>query len=496
MNWTSAALLLIGQVGASPSPAISAVRADLAGQSPTLRPYLRYLSFENRTAEERETVKPVYWGHPQHLSRSSLLTRPATVAGGLLMRVNLKDYGWSAETWEKLPDPYYTQSKIVVHVETKDHPAGVPWTDGKTYSTPFKVKVTLEERVIAPARWLVEDAAPADAAMFAEIAAWTHSNVPIVRADWFLNSTAAQQGRDGYGVYDFLAIKTEADFFKLVGFDEKLASGFRFEIRGAVAISGVTLQPRALERWDTLGGGIWITLDYKKNSPALKVTGRDIRKKKPDGKEGYAHGPNSFLYTYAANGDGKLVDAVPGDIASWHTSRSNNKQVQPNISCYECHGPSGGLQDIDEWYRNLLNPPLELIVDDEEAQAQKEQYLRDHKGFLVEDRARFERAVKTATGLDAKKYAAAYYEEFSRYEDAKVTTAWAAKDFGMTEEEFRGRLLLYIKASSVKGSKTPPLVDNVLSGFVHEGARARPVPIKSWEESIPEAYRVMRATEK
>ncbi len=102
---------------------------------------------------------------------------------------------------------------------------------------------------------------------------WTgDSRVPFVRADWFFNQTASSQKRaSGYNV--FLGFDDERSFHKIVGFDEKLAKLFKVELRESVSISGVTLQPRAIARYSSQGGGLWKSIDFldakEKKDPLL-----------------------------------------------------------------------------------------------------------------------------------------------------------------------------------------------------------------------------------
>jgi hypothetical protein len=481
--WAATTLLLMtaGQVDPLPTAAdaINAAYVDMQRQPPELRPYLRYLSMHNLTKEERAAAIPVIAGHVQHLSRASDITRPGVLADGMLLRVNLQDYGWATEVWERLQDPYSLATVEVI----KEVPWGYYDSRGVWYQTRVEKKAVKQ---LAPAPWLSE--APCSPEKVAQMVEWTGSRLPVTEGRWFFNATATAEGGRFY--YQFLGIKTVADVEKMIGFNRKEVEAIRVELREAVAISGVTTQPRAIARWDSLTGPYWRTFDMRKalkEKNPLQVLGRDIEKVK-DGSEGYFTLANEFWGTYGADAKDDLVDAVPGDIATDHAAKGNYKQVIPGVGCMRCH-PPGGLQPIDGWVRNLLNPPLELRTKDyEEARRLRAQYLRKLEGPLARDQQRYIEAVKEATGMDAKTYQAKYVAFYEAYEDRNVTAAHAARDMGLPVVEFKRRLLLAIKS----GEYVSPLA----SSLVHEGPRARPIPIRQYEEIVSELYDVMKRTEK
>lgn len=475
--WQAAVIALsLGQIAPVPSTAAESMRqahADLQRQPPAVRPFLRYLSLHNLTEPERAAAIPVLAGHCNQLSRVAILTRPARV--GDLLRVNLRDYGWSPDVWEKLSDPYYLTIVEKINEHGRGYWDGPRWVWTERYEQRIKATAT--------APWLVEE--PADAERIKDLVTWTGSRLPVTRADWFFNQTAIQADRDA-GYYDWLGIKDEAGFQKAIGFDRKLSEGFRFELREAVALSGVTLQPRAITRHDSLGGAYWRSLDFKlargETNP-LKVLGRGLEKSY-DATEVFGHLPNGMWATGLFDRAGKRQDFAPPEIASDGVSRSHDRRVHVNVSCIRCHG-DGGLQPIDGWVRNLLNPPLELRTTDyEKAVELRQQYLRTLEPFLARDKATYEAAVKEATGLTSKAYATAYAAWWERYEDAKVTTAQAAHELGTTEAELRRKLLAWIKA----GHYLSPAA----SSFVHEGARARALPIRQYEEIVSELHSILR----
>lgn len=440
--WATLTCFLIAQTAdLSPSTAIASAHADLARLPAQTRLYTRYLSLHTIPEKERPDKIRVMAGHLNQISRSGAILRSGVLAGGALLRINLLEYGWDFETWETLNDAAY----FTVPAGKEHHPA--PWLG--------------------------------DREILAQVVHDTGTWVPVVDAEWFFNATAT-----GKRYYAFIGVKDRTTFEKAGGFDRKLFEGFKLPFREAVAISGVTLQPRALVFFGSAGGGYTFSVDFleakgKKNP--LNILGREIEN--GDAFEAFILAANGFWRTALFNAKGELQDAAPPEIAGDHTSRSNDKRVRVNISCTRCH-TNGGMQDVDGWFRNLLNPPLELRTKDYEKYVQaREEYLTDFTEFITDTRAKYERAVKRATGWDSKTYAKKYSDTWEAYEDAKVDAKWAAQRLGTTEKELRGKLLAAIKSGYY--------VSPAASVFVHEGARARAIGVRQFEEIIPELYRVV-----
>lgn len=469
--WQLAAALLIGQ---TPADAMAAAHRDLQRMGHEQRLYTRYLSLHSLTEKERDTFVPILSGHVHHLSRASDLPRPIRV--GNLLRLNLLDYGWDAATWDKLHDPYFS-----VRVVIKKPWGGGVWHEDNRWYPKGHFNIKEEKQAIAP--WVVEG--PCSPDMAAQVVEWTGSQAPVVRAEYFFRETAT--AADDRHYYRFLGVKDEKSFFDLVGFDRKKSEGFRFELRDAVAISGVTLRPRAITRHDSLGGGIWRSLDFakpEKGKHPLRVLGRDVEAVY-EATEIFAHLPSGMWATFIGNAKGEIQDFAPPDIASDHTSLSNDKRVLSGISCFRCHSDAG-LQPVNGFFRNLLHPPLELrSYDYQKARELQQQYIRKLEPFLVRDKAIYEAAIKEATGLTSKEYTKGLAAFWAATEDKLIDTKEAARYLGVEPEELVRKLTAHIKAGY-------PL-DPVASVFVQP--RAQPIAVRDFEEVLPELYEVMKRFE-
>lgn len=426
-----------------------------------LRPHIRYLSLYNVAAgQDRTKMYQVVAGWCNALSREPDITKPAYL--GAVIRVNLLDYRWDAATWDKIADPYFT-----TEIET---PYG--WYD--RYGRLVKQQV-VKERALAP--WLTETDRHRE--MLSEVVAWTQSKAPICRADYWLNNTAT--AADGRFYYQYLGVKNDRDFAKLVGSDVKASEDFGAVWRESVAFSPVTLHARAFAFTRSLGGYDYRSYDFSDNKDGknpLRVLGKDIEKE-AEAIERFAHLANGMFAVGIFNAKGDAVATAPDTIASDHTSRSNDRRVHNGISCFRCH-TNGGLQDVDGWVTNLLRGPLELRSPDyERARQLRREYARDLQRVINDGRRVYEESVKEASGLSSKEYAAALAAAFEGYEDARVDLKRAAADLGVTEATWKAALEQSAAAGQLNTVLAPMLV-------------GRTLPVRIWADHVAEAHAIVR----
>ncbi len=413
------ALLTALALHTTPAEGVVIAAQDLGMQPGEVRHYLRYLSYEGPTAAK------VLNGHLNHLSRSSEIVQAVSLDGKVL-RINVRDYGWTVALWESLAesDPFF-------HVKLKD---------GR-----YAISLILDDGVVLQGK--LEHSVKANLAFLVE---QTQSKAPLLRGDWFFNQTAAQVNRKP-GYYDFLGVKDEADFQRLIGFDAKLAKSFGKVLRESIAISSVTHQPRAIEIQKAQGGWYLKTFDFAKavdKKNPLRILGEDITKV-ADATEQYGALPNGMWATFLANGKGVRQDSAPDSIASDSLSRSTDRRVHINVSCVRCH-TNGGVQDLDGFIRNLAQPPLVIGSADYDAYlVLRREYLKSLTTSLSTARLLYAEAVLEATGWTTEVYAKQYAAYWESYEDAKVDLAWVAKDRGVEPGYLRDVLTRRIKAGYV-----------------------------------------------
>lgn len=472
------------------SPAdVIGMAADDAARLGSNAKYYRWLSLANLPPSEREAATQVLGGLLNSLSREPDIVRPTSVAGGLLLRISTEDYGPTfAKAWEQLSrqEPYYHVSTTSVEGDDYEvvdveygfwvRPNGTGYTGARENERDrWQLVRTEKERRRKPkvnvgriAPWVVQKAK----AKLELLIGLTQSEVPVVAGEWFLIQTAIQADR-APGYYDFLGIKDEASYQKVVGYiDKGVDPGFLRELRESVALSTVTLQPRAIERHEKIGGGLWRTRDVRiaknKGNP-LRVLDNTLQF---DATEQIAHLPNGLTAFLLADSKGVRQDSAPDFIASDSTAPYNDRRVHIYLSCVRCH-VDGTIQDINGWVRNVLNSPPNFIVAEkpEEAKKLRQQYVRRLEPYLSDDRRRYALAISEATGgLTPEKYSAALAELWKRRAEDPVTVDRAARDLGCTTEVLQ-------KALSDAGTG----VDPVLSAF--RLPRPQPISVTSWHES-------------
>ncbi len=434
---------------------------------PEIRPYIRYLVLDDPDSGK------ILNGHTNQLSRSQDIVQ-AVHLEGKVMRINILDYGWDLKTWELLADadPYYHAD---LDVGGKKVRALSPiLAEGVIEQTVGKEKVyhNCKENI----EYLVSQ---------------TKSKAPILRADWFFNQTAIQADRGPTGYYDFLRVKDEKDFQRMIGFDAKLARDFGKVLRESVSVSGVTHQARAFEIQKAQGGWYLKSYDFiravgKKNP--LRVLGEDISKE-ADATEQYGALPNGLWATFLANGKGERQDSAPDKIASDSFSKSTDKRVHINASCTRCH-VQGGVQPLDGFIRNLAHNPLLIGSPDYQKHLElRREYLKSLTVSLETARLLYEDAIKEATGgWDSATYAQKYGSFWSAYEDAHIDLAWAARDLNLKADVLKGIIERRIAAGYIDPSKGGP--DYVLANFVAKTPKI--INIRTWEEVFQLAHIIIR----
>jgi hypothetical protein len=465
---TAVALLAIGQT--APADALASAHLALSRMPADVRPHVRMLSGYNLTDAEWSRLLPVLNGHVNSLSREPDITR-VRVVGARLAAVNLLDYGWDAATWDTIADPFFTA------LITRD--VNIYWrgglVNGRWYAAGNYVQAQTE-RALAP--WLTET--PESRRQLSEVVSWTQSKSPIVRADYFLNQTAT--AADGRLYYRFLGVANAKDFARAVGSDVDASERFGAVWREAVAFSPVTLHARAFAFTRSLGGYDLRSYDFADNKDGknpLRVLGKDIEKE-AEAVERFAHLANGMWATGIFNGKGEAVATAPDNIASDHTSRSNDKRVHAGISCFRCHA-DGGLQDVDGWVSSLLRGPLDLRSPDyAKARQLRREYARSLQKVIDDGRRVYEVSVKEATGLGSKEYAAGLAWAFEGYEDARVDLRRSAADLGVTVERWKSALEKAAAAGAGNTVLTPLLV-------------GRELPVRIWADHVAEAHEIVRA---
>lgn len=479
----------------TPADAVLLAYSDCTSLPPKVAADTRYLWLPNLPEEHRARLRVILNAHCNQMSNQSDLTplREVKDAGRQLLAVYLPDYGWETETWDNFADnePYFYATLEIVEAEVYDRqywPGG--YEDGRYYEAGWyrvkKAGVRTKKRVLAP--WLA--VTPGGKEAVAGLTKLTYAKAPIVNAVYFFQSTATSGDGRKPDYYDLLGVKDEASFQARLGVELEKDRAFAQPLLEAVGISGVTQEPRAIERLEKRGGGYWRSHDVAKGSAkdqknALRIFGTDEKGKilfQADASEQYGHLPNGLWAFGLFDAKGVKQGAAPDNIAADSLPiQHNDHRVKVCVSCIRCH-VKGGLQDIDPWVRSNFSPPnLQLLFGDREGKKYdpedlrrlKQQYGRNLETFLNSDRARYQAALFEITELKSEEYAKEFAAAWAYCADSLVDAAWAAREIGCTEE----LLLSAIRHQAALGKADPVL--SVLT------LKKRGIPLTQWYETYP-----------
>lgn len=483
MLWTLLPLVLAAHQ--TPAEAAALAAADVRTLPAEVQPTVRYLWLANTPAEETGTLTILLQGHANQLSREPDLVPLAVVpnSGGQVLRLSLLDYGWDAKTWDDMQQTdyvfYATVKRVVIW------PGGF-WPEYGAHFEAGRYATKAAERTTAP--WLARTEAAQKAV--GSLVEATQAKAPIVHAlHWFQTTAAAADGRKP-SYYDMLGVKDEKTFQALIGVDLGRDKKFSREVLESVAISGVTQEPRGLERTDKIGGAYWRSYDVgrgkatEKSNP-LRIFGTD-KDGKPvlqyDASEQFGHLPNGLWATGLFDAKGESQAAAPDNIASDSRSVSNDRRIHVNVSCVRCHD-DGGMKPIDGWVRSVFTPPPLVLqaADPKAAQRLRQQYHRALEPLLAGDRQRYAASLMAITGLEPKDYAKAYGELWTATIETPFDLVRAARDLGCTAER--------LKASLAWQQRSKGTIDTVLSSLLKPGAK---IPYTQWVESYPLAQQYLQ----
>lgn len=513
--WAVLATMLVApSVLGGPATAVAAAARDVAplfaaavkaGTEKDLR-FVRYFSLDHLTGPaKKEFVWRLLSAHVNQLSREPVIVPPLLVLDGpvktatpaemkaelwskvVLARVDVRDYRWDRKVFEKLADAdvhFHATVKVtqtVTEKEYEDWPGGVDPRDGRYYPAgqydTGRTKThskSVTKRVAAP--WLPA----ADVKLLSDA---LDTDVPVVMADFFLWQTLQEVDRNP-GYHDFLGFKDQKTFNKLVAFDEKVSDDFLSELRAAVALSGVSKQPRRVARYDKVGGALWSTFDNRlaldKNNPLRQLDDAF----KFDASEVYAHLSNGMWAMALFDKNGVRQDSAPDFVGRDKTTTSNDGRIHAPLSCIKCH-TNGGLKEIDDWTRNLLTPPpLALQSPDRKVFLDlRRKYLRHLEPHLDADRAKYVRALAEANGMTPREFAAAVGKFWLEYDNTPVGPRRAAAELGVTPE--------VLTAALEHRLKTRGDADLVLGDYLLPAERQKGIPIDQWREAYPLAQQFL-----
>ncbi len=280
--------------------------------------------------------------------------------------------------------------------------------------------------VFAQAPWL-------DPTTIAQLIQLTNSEVPILRADWFIiNATLPP------AYYNFLRLgNKEADFENLVFANRELAEKAKSQHKAVVVQSMIARNNRTLLRSPTFTNGyIWASRDVL-NSINAKNFLINFLDEKFDASEIIGTLPNGLQAYFVSDGNGNRLDFANPDVAVDNTAV--DRIVRTGRSCMVCH--SEGIKPIEDNIR-LLNRKLSnlesvklLVTDEEQAYKVADLFGSDLDKQVVKDQQLFADAIGMTNGLDPNDNGKQFSIIWDAYQEWNLSKEVISREVAATPQE-------------------------------------------------------------
>jgi mono/diheme cytochrome c family protein len=301
------------------------------------RDFIRYMSFANIPLPEVDCAQdgalrnPMTYLHAgmnkfiNSVSRGHHLTRVTPVPGteGALVRIDMRDYGWSADDWQALTTAAYTTGAA----EAGWSPEA--WAD------------------LAAVYPYATD--PASQPLLANVSAMTGTAVPVLRAEWFVRHASESP------YYDLL-LRLPEDIRILearmgVNVDAAIQSGDVLRTGFVSGSSGVSDFNRMLERHSLPRGGYyWKSYDFAGDTGLQSLIqhpdGPGLTPNLSTGLEGFEHDGGEMIFSlangmqgyYLSTHEGERLTVGPTSIVSFRTKPiGKGVEIVNARSCFDCH---------------------------------------------------------------------------------------------------------------------------------------------------------------
>jgi mono/diheme cytochrome c family protein len=237
------------------------------------------------------------------LSRGLRVVAPQRVDDrGLMFRVELDDYGWSAETWATIVADY-----------------------------PYAVVYDKDSQLF-----------PYDEVSSQEIREETLEQIPYIQADWFIaHAVRPPLYYDVLGIPDTLA-GLEADLDLDIDQNITDAQVDRAGFRDA----GDSRNDRVIERHELSGGQgtLWISYDFEDGIGSNDVFAHPLDYT-ADAMNIAFNLPNGMQAYFAADGQGNRLNKADNAIVQDPLARDGAQEA--GLSCFSCHGDKGIMPHVD-----------------------------------------------------------------------------------------------------------------------------------------------------
>lgn len=369
------------------------ILADLQTIPARQRKFMRYVSFlhfanAGRQQSDLQSAQAALAKLVNSLSWHAVIHRPHAVDNGLtLFRLDLRDYRWTARTWDRIVTSYPYRTTPVSDAGRKC--ASDMGTDNFS-----------------------------------------------LRGDWLVANASR-----GKLYYDMLELPvTDRALERLLQVDVPRDIQEETAIRAGFNGSGVARNNRVLERHDAAFGAYWRSYDFSENTnrqnvfdfPLGPATGRASFKSA--GGEIIFHLPNGLQGYMLIDGAGRRIEKGAVEVVS--DPQRPDKQVEVGVSCMNCHG-AGLLPKEDQVRAHAEKNVSAFTREDLEVIRALYVPVETFRAAQERDNKRYQTAL-TQAGVDPKEPDPVLAMTL-RYENV-VDLAVAASELGVTADALSKRI--------------------------------------------------------
>lgn len=343
---------------ATPDALWSIAYLDLHDRTPAAdRPYTRYLSVAGM---DPQAYRSIVTFAANSTSWRSEFARPAIVGGGLLLKLDLRWFGWDYPYRAYRLRELERRGVVFAFQDANERRLFLdPW-ERLAELDPFFVVGYYDAHGQYVRGWL--DPATVNASR-----KLSRSCKFLLRADWIVGRLL--QERQFGGIYSDLLMfpPKEADFYKSLLIDIKAINrDGTLRQGGAVLESVVALHNRGLELipspYPAYNGFLWQTYDFnvdaRGDKSVLEALAGTLNH---DGRESIGSLPNRLLFYRLFDGEGNPADVVPEDIAQIKIPQTpvRETRVINAYACLKCH--ESGIYPFEDVVRKAFTSQSTLL---------------------------------------------------------------------------------------------------------------------------------------
>ncbi|MEW6733322.1 MAG: hypothetical protein AB1489_18490 [Acidobacteriota bacterium] len=384
LDWDEEKAVVAPTTFLTESDILALIEKDLLRSSERSFPFLRYFSLAHlyNMGESREELANYRIGLAKLLNSLSWqrqITVPQPIdAAKTIFRIDLRDYGWTVETWDRILAAY-----------------------------PYGIRILEADRILRV----------------------TGSKLPYVRADWFVATASIPPL-----YHDLLALpRTVAELEKMLGVEAaRNIAQERNVVRAGLRNSGVSQNNRALERHISTFGAYWKSYDFANNRDSQNIF-KDPLRFNAVGGEIIFNLPNGMQAYFLVNSENQRIDEAPIAVVA-DRNNPNDPIIRNGRSCMSCH--FAGMKTFKDDVRAvILAQPLSNFDREKVLALYPTQDLLDQ--LLTEDQNRFRYAVEQAGGKLSANVQTEPINAMARRFEAELSAAQAAAEVGLDIQEFR-----------------------------------------------------------